>query len=105
MPKEATKYMPPVRTRFQKGQSGNPGGRPGPNKMTLERLVLELRIALNSTAAEFEAREPTSGMQAVAKGLVARAAGGDVGAIRLIVRMASQPVHERAPSLSQIANQ
>jgi hypothetical protein len=37
---------PPLHSRFQKGQSGNPSGRPGPAKLAMQRFQRALWAAL-----------------------------------------------------------
>ena len=52
----ATNYRkPPLHTRFEKGQSGNPRGRPAKNLATL------LAAALNQPGDRYRDQEPPAG--------------------------------------------
>lgn len=44
------KGKPPKHSQFQKGQSGNPGGKPGPRKTFDQRLEAAVKIALEANA-------------------------------------------------------
>ena len=76
---------PPVATRFQKGKSGNPGGRPGPRR-ELEKLFQQaLSDAL--LAAPEDGREHGTVCDRFARHLVNSAMEGDFGAMKLILSM------------------
>lgn len=68
---------PPTHTRFKKGQSGNPSGRPrGKSQARAEKLILKeayrpVRIKEGENIVTLPA------LQAILRGLVARAAKGD----------------------------
>lgn len=74
---------PPLHSRFQKGQSGNPeGGRlhrrhDGPLAALLE-AALDARMAARS-------RRPRTRRQAIVVGLVEKSAAGDLGAVKLLL--------------------
>jgi hypothetical protein len=76
---------PPRRTQFQKGQSGNPGGRPRRAKR-LEELALH--EAYRPTIVMVDGRaEPMPAIQAVLRRQLQIAAGGNVRAQRDILAM------------------
>jgi len=76
---------PPVDTRFKRGQSGNPRGRPSGSK-NLATLVTE---ALNETVivAENGGRRKISKREAIIKQLVNRSAKADWRAITILLNI------------------
>ena len=74
---------PPLHTRFKKGQSGNPRGRP-PGAKNLSTLLSE---ALNEpvTVSENGGRRKISKREAIMKQLVNRSAKGDWRAVKLLI--------------------
>ncbi|HEY2446802.1 MAG TPA: DUF5681 domain-containing protein [Rhizomicrobium sp.] len=75
---------PPVHTRFQKGQSGNPSGRPGPKAMARRRFAQRLEAALfESTETVTEAPCQTS-FASLARGMVLDGLRGKTSTIRLV---------------------
>ena len=72
---------PPLASQFQKGQSGNPGGRPRGTK----RLVMLLAEAL-SLRSGYPKADGTwmTQAEAIFAGLVAQASGSDLNAKRLL---------------------
>ncbi|HEY2446500.1 MAG TPA: DUF5681 domain-containing protein [Rhizomicrobium sp.] len=75
---------PPVHTRFQKGQSGNPSGRPGPKAMARRRFAQRLEAALfESTETVTEAPCRTS-FASLARGMVLDGLRGKTSTIRLV---------------------
>jgi hypothetical protein len=74
---------PPLHSRFERGQSGNPRGRPSGAK----NLATLLTEALNETVviAEDGGRRKISKRQAIIKQLVNRSAKGDWRAIKLLL--------------------
>lgn len=79
---------PPVHSRFKKGQSANPSGRPGPEKLSRGHFLLALERALAANARDLEGREPAHMLEKVANQLVLRAAGGDLEVTAMIWRLA-----------------
>ena len=76
---------PPKATRFQKGRSGNPSGRPKRTRTQLDLLRRELaqRVTLTEGGRK---RRLTKG-ELVAKQLVTRAMKGEVAALRMMLRV------------------
>jgi hypothetical protein len=85
---------PPEETRFQKGKSGNPKGRPkGTHNMAtaLERTLHE-KVVITENG---QRKKVTKGEAAV-KQLVNKAASGDLAAMRLLSALASAAEVESA---------
>jgi len=78
---------PPLHTRFQKGQSGNPSGKPGPAKLAKQRFERALFAALDGSTAELEHARPESVMAAVAQQMARDAAAGRPGAVRMLLSL------------------
>jgi hypothetical protein len=72
---------PPLHTRFQKGQSGNPQGRPRGSKSfeTLLNRALEQLVVLRKNGRKMTKRE------LMAEQLVNKAASGDYRTARLLI--------------------
>ena len=76
---------PPKATRFQKGRSGNPTGRPKRIRTQLE--VLRRELAQRVTVTEGGRKRRLTKGELVAKQLVTRAVKGEVAALRMMLRM------------------
>jgi hypothetical protein len=78
---------PPESTRFQKGVSGNPKGRPkgSLNVATTLTKALREKIVIN----EHGRRRRITKLEAAVKQLVNKAAGGDLRAVRHLTELAS----------------
>lgn len=91
---------PPKHTRFQKGKSGNPRGRPRQRPQRLEdvfKKVMERPVALN------DGRKITT-LEALMMRLVKDAAAGDAQALRLLLQEARRsgmlsPNHSQLPGV------
>ena len=83
---------PPKDTRFKKGQSGNPKGRPKGAKNTATVLAEELAEMIDITEGGVKKR--VSKREAIIKSLVAKAAKGDLKAATIIMDKIAQPLHE-----------
>jgi hypothetical protein len=83
---------PPVATRFVKGQSGNPSGRPRGKR----NLATTLLAVLNELVPIIEngKRRRITKLEATFKQIVNRAASGDVAATRVLLQL--------FPSLEQV---
>ena len=77
---------PPRSTRFKKGVSGNPKGRPKTNQQKLGSVMTDV---LNQEIEYMEAGRPKRGsiMEVIITQLVSRAAKGDVAAARMILKL------------------
>jgi hypothetical protein len=58
---------PPLHTRFQKGQSGNPSGKPGPAKLARQRFQRALYAALDGETAELKHSLPRGTLESLAR--------------------------------------
>jgi hypothetical protein len=86
MPKYRVGYSrPPQHTRFCKGQSGNPRGRPRQSKnlLSIARKALNEKIVIKENGR----RRVITKFEAVIKQLVNKAAFGDVAAIRELLKV------------------
>jgi len=77
---------PPRRTRFRKGVSGNPKGRPkgARNLATVLERTLKERVVINENGV----RRVVSKLEAAVKQLVNKAASGDLLAMRQLTALA-----------------
>lgn len=87
---------PPPRSRFRKGRSGNPKGRPKATKNLKTDLMEELaeRISLR----EGETRKRVSKQRALVKSLTAKAIKGDTRAASAILGMIYRLLEDEAPA-------
>ena len=77
---------PPHETRFKPGQSGNPGGRPKRNAITLvEALARELNTSI--TVTEGGKPKKITKLVAMAKQLTIKAVNGDLKAMTLLMKV------------------
>ena len=97
MPPKSNDYkvgyaMPPSETRFRKGVSGNPKGRPKgtQNVATVLQQTLQERVVI----IENGQRKTITKLEAALKQLTNKAASGDLGALKLLVTLA-RPEEER----------
>ncbi len=91
---------PPKRTRFKKGQSGNPKGRPkgSLNSAAVFDRAARERIVINENGQ----RKIVTKQEAVYKQLVNKAVSGDLGALRLFL-MLSQLVEQQQEGAAPMA--
>lgn len=92
---------PPKHTRFTKGRSGNPKGRPrgSRNASTLLDEALKERV----TVSENGRRKKVTKLEAILKQLVNRAAGGDHRATQLLLAHQIPRIEENEASRSATA--
>ena len=76
---------PPLHTRFQKGQSGNPSGKPGPAKLARQRFQRALYAALDGETADLKHSLPRGTLEFLARRFALDALDGRVGAMKLIL--------------------
>ena len=79
---------PPRHTRFKKGQSGNPRGRPRASK-NLSTLLTEV-LNEHVTVAENDGRRKITKREAIIIQLVNRSAQADLQAIKILLDMVRQ---------------
>ena len=75
--------QPPLHTRFRKGQSGNPGGRPRKNLAALLAAALNEKV----TVTENGTRREVSKREAVIAQLVNKSASADLRATKMLIDM------------------
>ncbi|HTT84973.1 MAG TPA: DUF5681 domain-containing protein [Rhizomicrobium sp.] len=78
---------PPLHTRFKKGQSGNPSGKPGPAKLARQRFARALYAALDGSTEELAASKPENVLAEIARKLVLDATEGRIAAVRLVLSL------------------
>ncbi len=76
---------PPKQTRFKKGQSGNPNGRPKGTKDLKAELMEELQELI--LVSEGGSRRTVSKQRAMLKSLTAKAVQGDARAATILVNL------------------
>jgi hypothetical protein len=94
---------PPARTRFKKGQSGNPKGRPkgALNMAAILARTLREPVLINENAQ----RKTVTKLEAAMKQLVNKSAAGDLGALRqltVLVQLAEQRSQEGIPTTQRL---
>ena len=82
LPNEVGYKRPPVHTRFQKGKSGNPNGRPRGDHNINELLRREFDKTI--PVREGAQTKRMTKKNAMVQNLSSRAAGGDLKAIKLV---------------------
>ena len=88
---------PPLHTRFQKGQSGNPSGKPGPAKLARQRFQRALHAALDAETADLKDARPRVNLEVMVRRLMLDAAGGDRGAMKLILSELDHEIAREEP--------
>ena len=87
---------PPVDTRFKKGQSGNPKGRPKGtlNMATVLARTLREKVVVNESGR----RKVITKLEAAIKQLVNKAASGDLSALRQLANLVASAEERAAQS-------
>lgn len=98
---------PPLHTRFQKGQSGNPSGKPGPAKLARQRFRRAICAALDGETADLKDARPRVTLDAMVRRLMLDAADGNMVAMRLILSELEREIarDEPAPDAGSIAEE
>ncbi len=95
---------PPKHTRFKRGQSGNPRGRPKGSRNLKTELAEELQELIS--VREGGTRRTISKQRAMLKGLTAKAVQGDARAanllLNLVLRLLSQDEDEEQVQLDEV---
>jgi hypothetical protein len=83
---------PPKHSKFRKGFSGNPKGRPKGrrNLATVLERTLQEKVVINENGA----RRTVTKLEAAVKQLVNKAAAGDLAALRQLTALAGSPVEQ-----------
>jgi len=83
---------PPKHSRFRKGLSGNPKGRPKGrrNLATVLERTLQEKVVINENGV----RKTVTKLEAAAKQLVNKAAAGDLAALRQLTALAGSSVEQ-----------
>jgi len=83
---------PPKHSRFRKGLSGNPKGRPKGrrNLATVLERTLQEKVVINENGV----RRTVTKLEAAVKQLVNKAAAGDLAALRQLAALVPQSVNE-----------
>ena len=91
---------PPKSSRFRKGQSGNPRGRPKGTRNL--RTDLEDELAERIPVRESGTERRLSKQRAMLKGLIARAIRGDTRAVGLALGLMSRILDQEEPALDDV---
>ena|GEM_PF-4139498 len=89
---------PPVHTRFQKGQSGNPSGKPGPAKIARQRFQRALYAALDAETGALKDARPQGNLDSMVRKLTLAAAGGDRLAMKFILSELDREIAREEPA-------
>jgi Family of unknown function (DUF5681) len=92
---------PPVHGQFQKGQSGNPGGKAGPEKLLKHQLEAALGDALNGDEETLRQTKPTNVIESLARNIVLNAVEGRASAQRLVFSILEREGRGVAAALTQ----
>jgi hypothetical protein len=92
---------PPAHSRFRKGVSGNPKGRPKGklNLATVLERTLHEKVVINENGE----RKTVTKLEAALKQMVNKAASGDLAAMRLLSALASSTEAEEAATETKSA--
>jgi hypothetical protein len=88
---------PPARTRFSKGQSGNPKGRPKGTKNLKTDLLEELQEQIQVREGNRDRR--LSKQRALLKSLTAKAIKGDARSANVVLNLVMRMLEDQPPAL------
>ena len=88
---------PPLHTRFQKGRSGNPSGKPGPAKLARQRFQRALYAALDGETAELKHSLPRGTLEFLARRFALDAMSGRIGSMKLILSELDREIVREEP--------
>jgi hypothetical protein len=94
---------PPVHSRFRRGKSGNPTGRPRRGGAERAQALIRQEVYRLLTVREGEAVKKMPALQAVIRSLIASAAKGNVTAQRALVKVV-QDLEDAQASRTGTAN-
>ena len=91
---------PPRSTQFQKGQSGNPSGKPGPASLARQRFQRALHAALSEGLSDLKEYSRGENLEYMARRLTRDAINGNRQALKLILSELDREIarHEPEPS-------
>jgi hypothetical protein len=98
-PYEVGYGRPPQHTRFQKGQSGNPGGRPSPEPLLKQHFDIALSVALKTDEEALRNAKPAMVIEAFARKIALRALDGRPSAERHVLSILERMARESAPTV------
>jgi hypothetical protein len=78
---------PPVHSRFRKGQSGNPGGKPGPRNHLRENFETILVECLNASEEALRNVKTANAVESLARRIVVQALDGRASAQKLLLEI------------------
>ena len=88
---------PPIHTRFKKGQSGNPRGRPAKNLAALSAAALNEKV----TVTENGKRRQVTRREAVIAQLVNKSASAELRATRMLIDMLREVERRAEPATAE----
>lgn len=89
---------PPVRTRFQKGKSGNPAGRPKAKHLTIHGTI-SARLYEPRVIVTDGKRKTVTLTMVILRQMVARAMKGDINAAADLISILGERPHEMEPEI------
>lgn len=88
---------PPLHTRFKKGQSGNPSGKPGPAKLARQRFQRALIAALDEPWDDLRKYQRGHNLEFMARRLARDALEGRLPSLKLILSELNGEIAQEQP--------